>query len=116
MNDRAAPPICIVHIAADGCPNYIFNGEVEFLIIDERAPHDRVYQMTEPTPRALIAELIGHSPIGNCHDSRHAAAAHRITRFLEGRSHLEAITTNGATEAATPIAANEDDRDGPSPA
>ncbi|HET7884268.1 MAG TPA: hypothetical protein VFL55_25500 [Acetobacteraceae bacterium] len=89
MDDR---PICIVHITEDGDIDYLLNGEaVLFLVVDERAPGDRVYQMTRQTPREEIASLIAGSPIGSRHDSRHVAIAHRIERALQGKSHLQIV-------------------------
>ena len=34
------------HISEDGDIDYQLSGDAVFLVVDERAPHDRVYQMT----------------------------------------------------------------------
>lgn len=78
-------PICVVHISEDGDIDYLLNGGAMFLVVDERAPRDRVYQMTMQTPHKEIMALLGSSPIGSRHDSRHAAVAHRIKRALQGK-------------------------------
>jgi hypothetical protein len=84
-------PICVVHISENGEIDFLLNGEAVFLVVDERVPHDRVYQMTVQAPRAAINTLIGGSPTGSRHDRRHAAAVHRIERALQGKSHLGII-------------------------
>ena len=84
----AIQPICVVHITGESNIEYHLSGDVVFLVIDERAPHDRVYQMVQ-TPREEIAALIGDSPIGSRHDVRHAAIERRIARSEQGKSHLE---------------------------
>ena len=92
MDDR---PICIVHISEDGDIDYQLSGDAVFLVVDERAPRDRVYQMTLQTPRDEIAALISDSPIGSRYDVRHAAVEHRVVRWLHGKSHL-AVVDNDA--------------------
>jgi hypothetical protein len=62
-------PICVVHILENSDLNYYLSGKAVFLVIDERFPHDRVYQMTLQTPSKKIAALVGSSPIGNRHDA-----------------------------------------------
>jgi hypothetical protein len=84
-------PICVVHISKNGEIDFLLNGEAVFLVVDERVPYDRVYQMTAQAPREAIKTLIGGSPIGSRHDSRNAAVVHRIERALQGKSHLEII-------------------------
>lgn len=84
-------PICLVHITDSGLPFYYFCGEVDFVIVDETAPNDRVYVMTQETARVKMENLIGDGEIGSCNDKRHAAIVHRIEKAKEGKSHLEVI-------------------------
>jgi hypothetical protein len=81
-------PICIVHIGENGDIDYLLNGEaVMFLVVDERAPLDRVYQITKQTPLETIAALLGDSPIGSRHDPRHADVVRAIDRTLRSKGH-----------------------------
>jgi hypothetical protein len=59
----------VVHIDEHGNQNYLADGDVDFFIIDERAPRDRVYQMSDTrVPRRMITKLIGKSRIGRLGD------------------------------------------------
>jgi hypothetical protein len=93
-------PICVVHMLEDGWTEYLLNGEAVLLIVDERVPYDRVFRETTQTPREVIIELLGSSPIGSCHDSRHAAVAHRIRRAWQGERHLELVSDKPPIVAA----------------
>lgn len=84
-------PIVVVHLRENGDIECHLSGDVVVLYVDERFPHDRVYQMTEQTPREEIAALIGDSPVGSRQDVRHAAIKHHVERWLEGKNHLEIV-------------------------
>jgi hypothetical protein len=84
-------PICVVHVRDDGPPEFLLTGDVRFLIVDECAPDDRVYEITLQRPREEIMTLVGDSTIGSCQDARQAAAAQRIMRWFEGRNHIAAV-------------------------
>jgi hypothetical protein len=87
----------VVHIDTEGQFDLLAFGssDTRFLVIDERAPHDRVYRITLRQPRALLAELLGDSPIGDCSDDRHPALAARFAAAVEGRPLLKAVPTDG---------------------
>ena len=82
MTKMGSRPICVVHLHEDGGFEYLLSGDAVFLVVDERASHDRVYQMTLQSPRGAITGLLGNSAIGSRHDTRHPAV--RIA--LSGRS------------------------------
>ena len=73
-----------VHAEQQG--RYYLNGgdEVEFLIVDERAPLDRICRLTIETPREQIAALPGSDEIGNRHDAHHAEVVDRYQRCMAG--------------------------------
>ena len=84
-------PCCIARILDDGTYEYLFSGEVDFYVIDEQCPHDRVYQLTDEAPRDALDRLVGPEPIGHKDDARHVALQHRISAFLSGKSHLRSV-------------------------
>ena len=49
----------VVHIDERGDLAYHAAGNVTLLIVDERAPSDRVYEFQSRTPRKKIAEIVG---------------------------------------------------------
>jgi hypothetical protein len=65
-------------VAAERSRRFAASAACRLFVIDERAPLDRVYQMTMQTSREEIAALISDSPIGNYYlDNRLAPAVHR---------------------------------------
>jgi hypothetical protein len=85
--------VVIVRFDEDGELSYhVHGGDVQLLIVDERAPSDRVYEWT---PRDSADEIAAIVPvgetIGNSSDERHEILAHRITRALDGKKHLEPV-------------------------
>lgn len=87
----------IVHFDHHGDINYLVNGEaVRLFIVDERAPHDRVFEWLPRNGPGEIIAMLGESEIGNNQDARHEAVAHFINNALAGKPHLRAV------EAAPP--------------
>jgi hypothetical protein len=84
-------PIIVVHVHEDGHVLYYLNGEAKVFFVDDRVPDDRVYQMTEQTPREALTALIGSSPIGSRHDEHHASVVHRVRLALLSKSPLNLI-------------------------
>lgn len=84
-------PICIIHTSSNGDIDYLFHGDLTFLVIDDRCPSDRIYQLTIPSSPETISSLIGNDEIGSRFDSRHAALSNRILSALEGKPHLSEI-------------------------
>jgi hypothetical protein len=72
------PPICVVQIYENGDIRYFLGVEVGLRGVDESVAHDRVYQLTFQTSREEIVVLVGSSPTGSRHDTRHEAVEHRI--------------------------------------
>ena len=87
----ADAPVVVVHIGIGGDVNYLMAGPVDFFVVDERSPHDRVYQMTHEATRDGIAAVLGEDAIGSRHDARHPAIAARIIAAAEGASHLREV-------------------------
>jgi hypothetical protein len=55
----------VVQIAPNGDLSYYADGDLDFLVIDERCPRDRVYALSQhKVAPAVIDELIGSDPIG----------------------------------------------------
>jgi hypothetical protein len=73
-------PIVLIHIHGDGRydVNYLVHGETRVLVVDERSPHDRVYEITRRVAAEQIEEVVGESPIGNQFDARHEAVKARF--------------------------------------
>lgn len=85
-------PIALIRIGEDGLPcDFLFAGEVDFYIVDERSRSDRVYRFSREAPREAIDAIIGDSQIGHAGDERQAAIGNRIDAFLEGRKHLTVV-------------------------
>jgi hypothetical protein len=84
----------IVHFDEQGEINYrVIGGEdVRLFIVDERAPHDRVYEWL---PRDDVSVFRGIIPegveIGSNSDARHAATAALINAAQEGKPHLTIV-------------------------
>ena len=84
-------PIVVVHIAEDGAFRYLVHGEARLLIVDERAPHDRVYEITDRVSAQEIADVLRDDAIGSRNDDRHEATSARILTFISGRPHLRVV-------------------------
>ena len=84
-------PTCLIHISEEGVPYFYHNGDVDFIIVDERSPNDRVYLLTEQPPIDDIERIIGISDIGSQFDKRHDAIKHRIEAARSGKKHLEMV-------------------------
>lgn len=85
-------PTIAVHILENGDIKYYVSGEqVRLLLVDERAPIDRVYEYLSRCEPEEISNIIGGSTIGSSQDGRHEAIKHRIENFIEGKSHLSVV-------------------------
>lgn len=69
----------VVHHQLNGDIDYYMAGKpVRLLIIDEFAPHDRVYQFTSTVDASEIEVLVNGEVIGSKNDSRHEAIESRV--------------------------------------
>lgn len=87
-------PVALVQIARDGSLRLSVFGEapLRLLVVDERCPADRVYEVTERQPQADLDELVPPgAAIGHAADGRHAALLNRIEAAQSGRRHLRSI-------------------------
>lgn len=83
----------IVHFDKDGELDYHVTGEeVRLFIVDDRVPHDRVYEWTRRCDASDIGAIIGDdASIGHSGDERHAAVTHSILALQEGRPRLAVV-------------------------
>lgn len=70
MSATATVPTAVVHIGADGEPHYASTEGCRLLVIDERAPTDRVYECSRRLTPAGLNQLVAGSPIGRIDDGR----------------------------------------------
>ena len=83
-------PTVLIHIDHNGEPAHHMNGDVRFVIVDERAPHDRAYRFTVQTPLAKIDAIIGDD-IGSAADARYSAIAARVKTAIAGKPALSVV-------------------------
>lgn len=82
----------VVHFDADGEVNFYVAGDAtRLLIVDERAPNDRVYEWLSRSSQEEIDHIIGEGAVGSSKDARHAAISARILAALDGQSHLRPV-------------------------
>ena len=73
----------VVQVDERGNQFYYADGDVDFLVIDERCPRDRVFALSSrQVPPAVIDELIGNDRIGRWGDMPGVEAA--ILAYLKG--------------------------------
>ncbi|MGE0725309.1 MAG: hypothetical protein AB7O45_13100 [Alphaproteobacteria bacterium] len=70
MSAVSTPPTAVVHIDAAGVPHYAVTGGARLLVIDERTPGDRVYEISTALTWAGLYRLIGGSAIGHVGDGK----------------------------------------------
>jgi len=87
--------VVVVHFDEAGEISYHVTGAVRLVIVDDRAPNDRVYEYTTRTPMANINALFRGEQIGSAHDERHAAVEARINAMFEGKPHLSVVRGGG---------------------
>lgn len=79
----------VVHFDEQGEPTFHVCGDhVRLMIIDERAPGDRVYEWLPRDDDDHMKQILGDGPIGSSADDRHAAIANVIRRTMAGKKHL----------------------------
>lgn len=88
-------PTCVVHIDENGNQEFLICGDARLLVIDEGAPHDRVYEVKETITHKTLAILIGDSPIGSKDDDRHEAIAARVLADMRGKRRFEVVSSDG---------------------
>lgn len=85
MTDIKCMPIVIVRTMPNGDVEYFVSGDpVQLLLVDERAPGDRVYEWLPRHPFDPLTELIGQSVIGSSLDMRHEAIKRQVENYLDG--------------------------------
>ena len=70
---------------------HVIGDKIRFFIVDERAPHDRVYEWLDRETADAITALLGEDRIGSKQDGRHPAIRNAILSDLEGRARLKVI-------------------------
>lgn len=86
-------PVCVARFMPDGALQFCIFGEgCRFLIIDEQAPHDRVYEFGHREPlEKLVALVPPDALIGHAGEPRHEALKNIIEAVAAGRPHLRSI-------------------------
>lgn len=85
------PPVAIIYINEDGETEYHVTEGVRLFIVDERAPEDRVFEVTPKSTHVEVMAIIGDSPIGHEGDSRHEAIAARVREAETGEPRLRLV-------------------------
>jgi len=87
--------IAIVHIGESGrVVDFLHHGDLCFIVIDERAPHDRTYELTKQRSAEEIAAVLGDEPIGDCNDVRHPGIEARVLEHLGRGPRLSLVKTD----------------------
>lgn len=84
----------VVHFDEYGEMNYHVYGDegVRLFIVDDRAPHDRVYEWTQRESPSALRDMIPEGvEIGHCNDARHAAIEHVVNAYVDGKPRLSIV-------------------------
>lgn len=81
----------IVRFDEDGELTYLASGDVRLFVVDERAPHDRVYEVKRRVEDHQIADVLRDTPVGHSDDARHAAISAKVIALVEGRKPLSVV-------------------------
>ncbi|MES2138003.1 MAG: hypothetical protein V4502_13220 [Pseudomonadota bacterium] len=89
----AAQPVALVRFTTEGEMQLgMFGDGFRFLVIDERCPEDRVYELTAVQPRKVLEVLVpAGTAIGSANDERHDALVARMEALFTGRPHLTVV-------------------------
>ena len=86
--------IVVLRFDEDGEQSYHVFGDagVRLFIVDERVPHDRVYEVLSRDDPATFRDLIPEgAEVGSSQDDRHAAVSHRVDALRSGRKFLSVV-------------------------
>jgi len=83
----------VINMNLDGCIEVITDEPCEVFTVDDRAPNDRVYRLTEGhmVSRAAVDAALRDDPVGHSGDERHAAISNRILSAADGKPHLKPV-------------------------
>lgn len=83
----------VINYKLDGCIEVITDEPCEVFTVDDSAPNDRVYRLTEShmVNRAAVDAALRDDPVGHSGDSRHEAVANRIWSAESGMPHLRPL-------------------------
>lgn len=93
MSAEEIAGVAIVRFDQNGEITYHVASDSRFrlFIVDERAPHDRVYEWTMRASGEEVAAILGDDPIGSNQDERHAAIKALVEARMDGKPHLSVI-------------------------
>ena len=77
---------------------HVIGDKIRFFIVDDRVPHDRVYEWLDREDADEIKAILGGDRIGSKQDGRHAAIRNAILSDLECRARLtvrDGVATRG---------------------
>lgn len=87
--------LVVAHIAkGDALPSYYVFGDerIRMIVVDDNAPHDRVYELLGRDDPKILEELIPEgTKIGNSADGRNEVIAAFIESKMAGKSHLKVV-------------------------
>lgn len=84
-------PHVVIRFHVNGEITYHVTEGVRVFMVDERMPHDRVYEWTSIDPHEIIKDILRQDIVGHRGDPRHAAAERRIISAQLGRPHLHIV-------------------------
>lgn len=88
----------VFHFDGRGDWHVLNSAGVRVFCVDERAPHDRVYEMRNVATEAEIAALLGDDPIGSMDDARQPGIEARLREQLTGTPRLAVVSPEGETD------------------
>lgn len=81
-------PLVIMHYDSNGWLNVMIDGDVTVLTVDDRVPHDRVFEHLIRDDRAAM-DALAPQPWGNNQDDRHKATLTKLARLQTGLTVVE---------------------------
>lgn len=92
--EDALRPVALLRWTEDGELQLgMFGDGIRMLVIDERVPHDRVYEVTHREQlHALDALIPPGTEVGHADDERHEALVARMTALFNGKPHLRVVS------------------------
>ena len=91
MSEKISGMVVLRFDENGGQTYHVIGDKIRFFIVDDRAPHDRVYEWLDRDDADAIKAVLGDERIGSKQDGRHAAIRNAILSDLEGRARLRVI-------------------------
>lgn len=89
---ESLPPTAIVRIRPNGDVDYLRTAGVEMIVVDERAPNDRAYRISDEGIECQAdVDRLTDGIVGSKDEPRHAAMAARIRAMAMGEPALTVV-------------------------